>query len=172
MNSRGHCNRATDGYLLSIILSPAVFDGPKWNAISWKHIYVEVVYKCKLKPITPTWIQDTNVLRIPQAAQRGQSSRGCRRSSRGEKHLSCRTKGNERRERCLAVSVEVNCTAVMLLTCIAKAFRATETGPFSASQAASSERSQMTTICFAFDLSSVFHQFTHRPHLRAAPLSC
>lgn len=38
----------------------------------------------------------------------------------------------------------VRCLQFMLFTCIPNAFRATETGPFSASQAAISERSQIT----------------------------
>lgn len=35
-------------------------------------------------------------LRIPPAAQRGRSSRGYRRSSMGETHPSCRTRGIQR----------------------------------------------------------------------------
>lgn len=88
-------------YLLSIILSPAVFDGPEWDTFTWKHRNIHTVH------LTASWftkwplfteelgkcrgLNNTYVLRIPPAAQRGRSSRGCRRSSKGETHPSCRT---------------------------------------------------------------------------------
>lgn len=31
-------------HLLSVVLSPAVFDGPEWNAFTWNHIFIHTVH--------------------------------------------------------------------------------------------------------------------------------
>lgn len=116
-------------YLLSIVLSPAVLDGPEWNAITctkkeknilnttqlcWLILYAckyiskvfwnfffFFTYPCCLN----TWSSHlyqykhwniTHVVRIPQAAQRDQSSRGCRRSLEDETLPFCRTKDSKK----------------------------------------------------------------------------